>query len=296
MRTKKSEALELAYRLAPVFSSTIFNEFGKCGESRTLRRIVRELGHSVEAYLSATVADFYEAVYRNLYDCYRNEYVFKNVMTNKLLLGRHSPKTSTMLPEFRVANSKADILFINGTSHAYEIKTEFDGLDRLEGQIADYQKCFEKVSVVTSDRHVPALTDILHHSIGLLVLARNGCLSPVREPVSNLPNLRPDIIFDTLRKREYVPAIRKIVDMPTDIPNALEYQYFKEVFVTFPPGLAHDIMVAALKIRGRNGSLVTLLRNAPTALKAASLSLRLTEGSSIRFLRAFREPASSLAS
>lgn len=294
MRTKKSETLELAYRLAPIFSSTIFNEFGKHGESRTLKRIIREQGNSVAGFLSESVADFYELVYGKLYDCYRNEYVFKNVMTNKLLLGRHSPKTSTMLSEFRVANSKADIVFVNGTSHAYEIKTEFDGLDRLDGQLTDYQKCFDKVSVVTSVRHVPALADVLHRSIGLLVLTRAGSLSSVREPESNLQFLRPDIIFDTLRKNEYVPAIRKFINMPSDIPNALEYQCYKDVFVSLSPAAAHEIMVTALRDRGRNSAFVTLLGEAPKSLKAATLSLRITEGSLGRLLRALQEPASSL--
>jgi hypothetical protein len=215
-------------------------------------------------------------------------------MANNILLGRHSPNTSTMLSEFRVAGSKADIVFINGTSHAYEIKTEFDSLDRLDGQISDYQKCFDKVSVVTSARHLPVLEDTLDESVGLFLLTRRGSLSSIREPVSNVSDLRPDVIFDTLRVREYVPAINRIAEMPRDIPNALVYKKYKEAFAELAPETAHGILVEALKNRGRNKWFVSLVRSVPNSLKAAVLPLRVAGNSMDRLLRCFREPASSL--
>ena len=58
--------------------------------------------------------------------------------------GEHIPQNSTLINEFRVCNSKADIAIINGKSTVYEIKSKYDSLDRLESQIADYKKVFDK--------------------------------------------------------------------------------------------------------------------------------------------------------
>jgi len=294
MGKNKTETFELAYRLAPIFSTAILNEIVRFGESKTLKRIVREHSAAISNYLDQTVADLYERAYAHLYDGYRNEYVFKNVMANSILLGRHSPNTSTMLSEFRVGGSKADIVFVNGTSQAYEIKTEFDGLDRLDGQLSDYQKCFDKVSVVTSARHLPALENSLDSKVGLFLLTRRGSISSIREPVSNVKNLRPDVMFDSLRMREYVPAINRLAEMPRDVPNALVYKQYKEVFANLAPEVAHDILVEALKNRGRNKAFVKLISSMPNSLKAAVLPLRVAGDSASRLLQLLREPASRL--
>lgn len=73
-------------------------------------------------------------IYSKLNSQYRNEYFYKNTLLNKLLLGIHSPRTTTALTEIPVAKSIADFILINGKAVVYEIKTELDNFDRLEGQ------------------------------------------------------------------------------------------------------------------------------------------------------------------
>lgn len=50
--------------------------------------------------------------------------------------------------EMSIGSSRIDICRINGASYAYEIKTEFDTFERLERQMYDYSKAFEKVYLV----------------------------------------------------------------------------------------------------------------------------------------------------
>lgn len=104
--TKATAAFRLASCLAPAFSPAILHDLGKYGESKALRRIVREQSTTASRFLGESVADFYDQVYDHLYGNYRNEYVFKNVLTQKVLLGKHSPRTSTMVPELRVPTAK----------------------------------------------------------------------------------------------------------------------------------------------------------------------------------------------
>lgn len=55
--------------------------------------------------------------------------------------------------EFNVGASRLDFARLNGSSYAYEIKTELDSLDKLEKQITDYSEVFEYIHVVCHPDH-----------------------------------------------------------------------------------------------------------------------------------------------
>lgn len=50
--------------------------------------------------------------------------------------------------EMNVGDSRVDICRVNGSSYAYEIKTEYDVFERLDTQIADYSQVFDKVYLI----------------------------------------------------------------------------------------------------------------------------------------------------
>ena len=60
-------------------------------------------------------------IYQYLKKEYQNEYFYKNTLLNKLLLGIHSPRTTTALTEVPVGNSKADFILLNGKAVVYEL-------------------------------------------------------------------------------------------------------------------------------------------------------------------------------
>ncbi len=55
-------------------------------------------------------------------------------------------------------NRRADIAVANGRLYAYEIKSDLDSLDRLEGQVSAYLDRFDKVTVVTTAKFISAVT------------------------------------------------------------------------------------------------------------------------------------------
>lgn len=57
---------------------------------------------------------------------HRNEYVYKNVLLNRIVMGRHSTRTSTAFTEVPIGDSIADFLIINGKATVYEIKTDLE--------------------------------------------------------------------------------------------------------------------------------------------------------------------------
>ena len=138
-----------------------------------------------------TVSEVLESIFNLLIKEYRNEYVFKSLITKKILLGRHSVKTSTQINEFRVGKCVADSVIINGLSNCFEIKTEFDSMNRLNQQLAEYAKVFDKVSVVTSPKHVDYVLNSTPKHIGVIELSERLSFSTKRKAI-----LLPDDIFD----------------------------------------------------------------------------------------------------
>ena len=97
-----------------------------------------------------TYGDFFSAAHDHLWEGYRSEYLYKNAIARKVLFRRQSSlATTSMFCEFAVEQAKLDVLLVNGTTTAYEIKTELDCLDRLETQLHSYCRVFDRVFVVT---------------------------------------------------------------------------------------------------------------------------------------------------
>jgi hypothetical protein len=198
----------------------------------------------------ATVSAWLDALYSALTQHYRCEYVFKNAIANKLLLGRHSPATTTMLFELNAVGRVADVVMLNGTSHVYEIKTDLDSLDRLDAQLAAYRQMFDRVHVVCSESRIGEVHAHLPPWVGLLALTKSQSLSVIREPQSNLESVRPGSIFPTLRKHEYTAAVEKSCGALGFIPTGRVYGICLEKFEALAPRVAHSHMVEQLKRRG----------------------------------------------
>jgi hypothetical protein len=152
--------------------------------------------------LGATLEEFYDAALVALIRQDRSEYVYKNAIAQKILLGRHSVKTTALLFEFKSGRSKLDALLLNGSSNAYEIKTSKDELRRLETQIPDYQERFEHVWVLSSDRHLQRLKAILPREIGIAVLSDRYRISTVRKAGRRVKFLRSQAMFESMRRDE----------------------------------------------------------------------------------------------
>ncbi len=70
--------------------------------------------------------------------------------------------------EMSIGDSRVDICRINGSSYAYEIKTEYDTFDRLETQMQDYLKTFEKVYVIVPHTRAENVRPHIPDSCGII--------------------------------------------------------------------------------------------------------------------------------
>lgn len=71
--------------------------------------------------------------------------------------------TTLVIDELDVCrgSSRVDIAVINGKLHGYEIKSEQDTLERLPSQISDYNKVFEKMTIVTGEKYIHKVEEMV---------------------------------------------------------------------------------------------------------------------------------------
>lgn len=77
-------------------------------------------------------------------------------------------------------NRRADFIYADDYSHAYEIKSDFDTTLRLQAQISEYTKTFDYVSVLTTPRLLADVRKEIPRRVGLLVF-RDRQISLVRK-------------------------------------------------------------------------------------------------------------------
>ena len=236
--------------LAKLFTSSEIARVAK-GDYSTiieLRKSYKELASLEKLH------DIYEVTYRMLRLNYPNEYVVKNTIANRVLLGRHSMNTASMLSEFRIGHNKADCVVINGLSTCYEIKTRFDSLKRLPDQLKSYTSAFDKTYVVTHDIHLSALLK-LHKEMpvfGILKANKNGNLSkPVIEAPQNT-KFDKNLMFYSLRKPEYTNIATHVLGETPEVPCYELFDYCKEVFCSLSDDEANDLFKRNLKHYRKN--------------------------------------------
>ncbi len=118
------------------------------------------LSSRYETLKCSTYFDLLKRSYSLISKHYRCEYVYKNELI-KLLLREYGTKNSIYFSEFRVGNSIADMVMFNGESKAFEIKTEYDTPRRLDKQMDDYKRFFDKNYIVVPENRVGEYCNIV---------------------------------------------------------------------------------------------------------------------------------------
>lgn len=273
--------------LARLFSSGVIRELAEKGYSPLFGRLLAELALPEALRDITTLADFFDWAFcefrrRNN----RHEYIYKNAIAQKVLIGKHSLNTACMLTEFRAGDCKADVVILNGTSTVYEIKSERDALNRLQRQLSEYLKVFDYVQVITGDNHLRALESLIPEQVGIQVLTDRFTISDHRPPISNARNVCPERVFESLQRSEYLEILSAHGIVVPDVPNTRIHAAAKELFITLTPEQAHQGMVDVLRRTRSPIALRDFVQSVPCALKAAAISVPLTRQERLRLLEA----------
>ena len=299
MNSKNAQSLnnsELA-ALARLFSTGVIQELARQGKSPMLGRLVAEGSISDLVAPSDPVRNLFDAAFELLqFKQHRHEYIYKSAITHKVLLGRHSLRTAVMLSEFRVGDRKADVVILNGSSAAYEIKSERDRLDRLQDQITAYMEVFSVVNVVAGENHLSAVKDAVPEDAGILLLNNRFQISTIREAVDDRRRVLPFVIFESLRLHEAREILEFCgVEVPK-VPNTQERSVLHERFLRLKPQEAHDGMVHVLRKARSLTPLVDLVREMPLSLHAACVSTKIRKQDHLKLVSALDTPVTEVLS
>ena len=234
--------------LARLFSGPVLRQISEKGVSSFVNGVFRQAVpgcfDSKASYLSVI-----EDVFHLLKNHYRSDYVYRTAIANKIFLGRHSPATTTLLPELRVYKSRADLVMVNGTTTAYEIKSDLDSTERLETQLADYLKMFDKVYVVASDALAHKVERVLPEAVGLITLTPRYTLKTQKEAVSNVDHLEIKTITDSIRVADLKKMVKELHGFVPEVPNTLMFRECERLLEQCSPADVHKEMVKVLKSR-----------------------------------------------
>jgi hypothetical protein len=221
-----TNSVDMNLSISGVFSNSHFKRVFENGNSAYIDKKIKNFQKPFALKKGISRREALERMYSYLLNEYRCEYIYKNFITRKILLGRHSLNTSALINEFRVGTSVADVVLINGKSTAYEIKTELDTPDRLQDQLSDYQKAFTEIYLVVHHTMVDTYMEKLRGThIGLVALNHRNQLSVRKKAIVNTKYLDITTMFKSLRKQEYSNIIKNTYGYIPDVPNMF---YFKE--------------------------------------------------------------------
>lgn len=269
--------------LARLFSQKALTSISGGNFDQSVNSILDLSGYIKEVKKNTTIANFFDGLYDFLCRHYRCEYIYKNTLTNEILNKYHT-ENSAILTEFRADNCLADFLVLNGTSCAYEIKTELDSFDRLDRQISAYRKMFDKIYVVTHHSHLEKLLSLVDSAVGIIYLDKDCILQKERSARSNKAIIDPGVVFNSLRIAEYSEIIFSQFGYVPEVPATLRYTVCKELFMQIDAEIIHDQMVSILKRRLPVKKIESAISFIPKSLKLLYLENKFNSKQNTRFL------------
>lgn len=97
-----------------------------------------------------------------------------------------------------------DVAAVNGDIHGFEIKSENDTLQRLPAQQEVYSKTLERMTIVTTKKHIDGVREKVPHWWGILQAEKKNSminLKEVRPPKAN-PGIHPYSLAQLLWRDE----------------------------------------------------------------------------------------------
>lgn len=230
-----------------IFTQSTFEELIKSRSNSAYSEVVNRYIKETD---KKSNKDIISEIYKTMVLNYRNEYIYKNTLLNKLLVAKHSLRTTTALTEIPINRSKADFVLINGKAVVYEIKTELDSFIRLESQLSDYYKAFNHVCVVTCEENYTKLEEILRgSSVGIYILTKRNSLSLRKEPATDSSKLDLKVMFKILRKSEFENIIKTHYGELPVVSQVNHYNKCYSLFKEIDKELAYEYMLKELKKR-----------------------------------------------
>lgn len=233
------------------------------------------LASRCDALKCTTYFELLKKSYSLLSKYYRCEYVYKNELI-KLLLNSCGTRNSVCFSEFRVGNSIADMVMFNGESKAFEIKTEYDTPRRLDKQMEDYKRFFDKCYIVVPENTLDDYRSIVESTTGIIAMSRDNGRIILKEFRAAHRNERfePEALMSCLRTSEYKNIALALGASLDGVAGYDMYKFCYDVISHADLDKLRKLFLCEVKKRKNNTS---LLRKYPMPIRQMMLSLNLPE-------------------
>lgn len=280
-----------ASALSRLFSAAVLRDFGKHARSPLFSRLLDHTRLALDVPSEATVGTAFDKAFKLLSKSrFRDDYVYRAAITEKILLGRHSINTATLLNEVRAGSSKADVVVLNGTATAYEIKSDIDSLARLKSQIANYRHVFARVNVVASKSHLSAVLNSTPEDVGVITLSERFSFQTARVAQNCPERIKPTMILEMLRIDEATAILTHLGREVPAVPNTQIRSELVDMFAELDPTAVHEEMVRVLRASRSQANLAKFINSIPVSIRAASLAVKPNPKSRSRIQEAVDTP------
>jgi hypothetical protein len=134
-----------------------------------------------------------------------------------------SDGSTELLQEFKMPRPSAriDLALVNGELAGFEIKSDVDTLRRLTVQVPAFSRFFDRVSVVTTHKHLAAARKTVPTWWGIIVYRDDSGFRVARTPKLNR-HIDVRSLLYALSKREIVELARRAnVSITTNVSKAV---------------------------------------------------------------------------
>lgn len=257
-----------------LFSTAVFREVATGKSTHRADVAASTLRSELGLARHVTNHEVVEMAYDLMRRGYRSEYFYRNLLTSKVFVGRHRAARSVLLNEFRIGDSVADCVLVNGRGAVYEIKTEFDSPEKLRSQLTSYYQAFPYATVVAHIDDADRYLRLLEGSpVGLITVGPRDRLSTIKDADAKTDAFDVRTMFNALRLSEVTGILLAEFGALPAVPNGVRYAAYLELAEDMGPIVFQAHMQAALKTRELRNSRQLMLSSSIAPLRAVVAQL-----------------------
>jgi len=258
---------------AGIFSGNSFAQLLKYDDWNFINKRIIDFDIDKLGKRFGTYSDYISYIYSILIKEYRCEYIYKNEIINELLLKKYGTNNTVVINEFKVGNSVADMVMINGVSKVFEIKTELDSEKRLNGQLANYRRIFQESYIVTHESLADKYYRLCDNS-GLIIYHKQGRkygMTEIKKAITQ-PEMDVEVLMRSLRTEEYKNIVFKYFGVLPQVNSFAMFDTCEAWMKQIPPVKLHQLFIAEIKNRESN---TLQLKNFSKELRQLCLSMKI---------------------
>lgn len=258
--------------LSQIFTPASFKKVVREGDYSFFEK---KISNHYSSHSATNNLQLIKKLYTELEIYYRCEYIFKNKLFNEILR-KYSLQTTTTFSEFKVANSKADLMLLNGCIKIFEIKTELDDLSKLKKQIDDYQKIADEVNIVTDSKFISKLLNEYENTnVGIIEFTNKNSLKTYQKAHAVPSMYKFETLFKLLHKKEYLYLVERNFNFIPDVPNTKIFKVCYELLQNIDIVDFQKQILTILKKRNIECPEILMSKQTPSELKHICYTLDL---------------------